>query len=90
MKIALFDIGNGYRCGHIAAFSESGYSPGVRLSEYIEVEFPPLKPEQVIPEMLAVIDRHIAQVTKEFTEKLNELKTQRANLLAICDQREIV
>jgi hypothetical protein len=90
MKIALFDIGNGYRCEHIAAFSEIGYSSGVRLSEYIEVEFPPLKPEQVIPEQLAVIDRHIAQVTKEFTEKLNELKTQRANLLAICDQREIV
>lgn len=87
MKIAKFQ-----RIGHTDWFHimEPRYDSAdpledafVRVSEYIEVEFPLRPAEQVIPAQLAALDAKEKELRGEFLTKLNEIAEQRAKLKAL-------
>jgi hypothetical protein len=59
------------------------YSGWVRVSEYIEVTFPPLPPAVVVESQLKQIDAAEAELRTRFQEKLNELANERAKLLSL-------
>jgi hypothetical protein len=55
----------------------------VRISEYVEVEFPQLQDEIVIDKYIEALDRSERAVRLEFQKRLDEIAGQRANLLAL-------
>lgn len=87
LKIAVFrNIEPGCLNGFESIDSEAyeKYSTStVRISEYVEIEFPQLKDEIVIDKYIDALDRSERQVRLEFQQKLDEIATQRANLLAL-------
>ena len=54
-----------------------------RVTEWVDVEFQPLPPEQLVPAQLSALDREAEAVRKEFTDKLHEIAERRASLLAL-------
>jgi len=58
----------------------------VQVSEALDIEFPRLPPEVTVPAELAVIDAAEAELRNKFNEKLAEINTRRANLLALTQQ----
>lgn len=91
LKIALFrdiDPGpmNGYETFGLQHLENgAGY---VRISEYVDVTFPQLKEEIVIDKYIAALDRSERAVRLEFQRKLDDIATQRANLLALTHKPE--
>lgn len=58
--------------------------PGyARLSEWVDVSFPPLNDEKVIAAALATIAETRASVVREFTRKLAKIDEQAANFRSI-------
>ena len=55
----------------------------VRLSEYVDVDFPPRAPEEIVPAQLAAIDKAEKEARAEFQLKLNAFAEARANALAL-------
>ena len=66
---------------------EVPYINWVRISEWVDVDFPARKREDVIPEQLALIDAEIKEQRLKAAAAVEALETARANLLAISDQR---
>ncbi len=62
---------------------ERPFLQDVRISEWVEVDFPPRAPEEVVPAQLAALDREAEAVRKEFTDKLHKIAERRASLLAL-------
>ncbi|MDR5729669.1 MAG: hypothetical protein RB191_19815 [Terriglobia bacterium] len=62
----------------------------IRLSEYVDVEFPPRAAEEVVPEQIAALEVQIAEVTNKFSKAITELKARKSELLAITSQPEVV
>lgn len=91
MKIATFNTGLG-ESQFISA--EAGgeacvkYSGWVRLSEYIEVEFPPLPAAVVVEGQLKQIDTAEQELREKFQQKLNELAEARAKLLSLTHEAQ--
>ncbi len=63
------------------------YANSVRVTEYVDIEFPPRAKEEIVPAKIEKIDHEIAEITAKFTNELTELKTRKANLLALTDER---
>jgi len=59
----------------------------VRRSEIVEVELPDLPRESTTPQELAILDGMERKARADLQMKLNEIKDQRAKVLAITDQR---
>ncbi|HLA60936.1 MAG TPA: hypothetical protein VK626_01700 [Nitrospiraceae bacterium] len=60
------------------------YAPGyLRISEWIDVTFPPLSKEVVVQEHLRVLDTVEAELRNKFQEKLNQIEGERAKLLSL-------
>lgn len=59
---------------------EHGYT---QLSEFVEVEFPPLPIDVVVSGQLKQLDVMEAELRSKFQEKLNELANERAKLLSL-------
>jgi hypothetical protein len=55
----------------------------IRISEFIEVDFPPLESKEVIQRHLEALDRTETEVRSKFQEMLNSIEQQRAELRAI-------
>ena len=55
----------------------------VRITEVVEVDFPPLPPEVTVPAELAKIDAAEAELREKFQRALDGLTTRRANLRAL-------
>jgi hypothetical protein len=89
-KLAIFkNIGE----SPFVCVSESMFDkiPGyVRLTEYVEVEFPPLQDHAVIAKHLEALDRAEAAVTKRYFETLADLKQQKEELRAITYNPDVV
>ena len=86
MKIALFkSIEYGWTMP--AAQHDDGSDPHlgsyVRITEYVDVDFPPRAPEEIVPAQLAAIDRAEQDARAKFQLQLNELAERRAKLLAL-------
>jgi hypothetical protein len=55
----------------------------VRVSEFVDIEFPPLESKEVIQRQLEALDRTESEVRSRFQEALNSIEHQRAELRAI-------
>ena len=62
------------------AWTIDGYT---RITEWVDVEFPALPPEVIVPAQIAALDRRAEEVKAEFTAKLHEIAEARASLLAL-------
>ena len=60
--------------------------PYTRISEWVDVEFPALAPEVIVPAQIAALDRRAEEVKAEFTAKLREIADARASLLALTQE----
>lgn len=59
----------------------------VRVSEYLDIEFPPRPAEEIIPAQLAALDNAEAELRAKFGERLHEIAEQRARLKALTWER---
>ena len=59
------------------------YCNDIRISEWVEIDFPPLAPEQVIPAQLAALDREAEAVRQESAARLLKIAERKASLLAL-------
>lgn len=55
----------------------------VQISDYIEVEFPPLTDESIVEQHLGVLDKAEASLRNKFQAALNGIEQQRQELRAI-------
>lgn len=93
MKIALFREN---QFGYISSWhfpdycEESDFSPSgwVRTSEWVEVDFPPLPPEVIIPAQLAALDQRKAEEVERHLRALADIADERGKLLALTQQGE--
>lgn len=60
--------------------------PYVRISEWVDVEFPALASEVIVPAQIAALDRQAEEVKAEFAAKLREIAEARASLLALTQE----
>lgn len=58
----------------------------IRISEWVEVDFPPRAPEEIVPPQIAALDRQAEEVKAEFAAKLREIAEARASLLALTQE----
>lgn len=65
------------------AWTIDGYT---RITEWVDVEFPALPPEVIVPAQIAALDRRAEEVKAEFTAKLHEIAEARASLLALTQE----
>lgn len=85
MKIAKFkSLDCGYETVHTNGLD--GSDSYVRISEYVDVEFPPLPNDELIQGAVVALDRKREQVSEEFTRKLADIDRQKSELLAITHQ----
>ncbi len=83
MKIALF---TSIQHSYITVLSEENakWRTGVaQASEWVEVDFPPLKNADVVREQIHALDVVRAEVSRKFTEALKEIDDRKASLLAL-------
>jgi hypothetical protein len=93
MKIAIFEYTSPNMKGmkFYLTDAEAKYgSDKIRMSEYVDIDFPPRAAEEVVPEQIAAIDAQLAEVADKFGKALAELKARKAELLAITNQAETV
>ena len=80
--------GNFRSVWHRENMHADGNIPGyIRVSEWIEVAFPP-RLESTTLEEVAALDEKLEELKAEFARKVNAIETAKANLLALSDQRE--
>lgn len=56
----------------------------VRITEFVDIEFPELAKETVVSAQIKAIDAIIEEKTQSMLKEINELKTRKSELLAIC------
>ncbi len=81
-KLALF---KNLTYGHESVCEEifDTFHDYVRLTEFVEVNFPPLNSEEVLEKQLKALDSAEQDVRTRFQEALNEIERQRQELRAI-------
>jgi hypothetical protein len=80
--LALFARANSHNPMALTDWAD-GYGDYVRLTEYTEVDFIDLPKETLVPQQIAVIDRVIAEITRDFAARLESLKSRKTELLSI-------
>ena len=55
----------------------------VRISEFVDVDFPDRNKDEILPELLNAVDKEIKKEEYEHNEKMYKLKAKRAELLCI-------
>lgn len=85
MKVARYkSVEHGYE--NVNDGSLEGCASYVRISEFVDVEFPPLDNDEQIQKEVAALD-HVRQKTvEEFSRKLAEIDQRKRNLLALTHQ----
>lgn len=65
----------------------SVYAHGyTRVTEWVEVEFPPRDEREYVPEHLAQLDSAESELRSKFQQKLSEISLERAKLRALTVQ----
>lgn len=92
MKIALYKVIVCESCSYESIYDEQhakfASDGATRISEWVDVEFPPRKPEEIIPEQIAVLDKAEQELRAKFQQKLMEIAEQRGKLLALTHQQD--
>jgi hypothetical protein len=86
MKVAQFKSVIG---GYTAVYDErlAKHVTGVvQISEFVDIEFPPLATEEVVQQQLSALDSAETELRAKFDQKLSEINTQRAELRALTHQ----
>lgn len=86
MKIALYKLPHGSITPYEVYYSgEAERCPEgwARMSNIINVEFPPLDDQEVIERQLKAIDEEERIIRNDFQRRLDEFKERRANLQAL-------
>lgn len=58
----------------------------VRISEFVDVEFPPISSDELIQKHVSVLDKAREKVVTEFTRKLADIDRRKSELLSITHQ----
>lgn len=58
----------------------------VRISEYVDVEFPPLQDEHVVRQQVEKLDAIADRITDDYRNKIAEIQERKSKLLAITHQ----
>lgn len=86
MKVAQFrSIAGGYTTVYDERIGK-WITGAIQVSEYVEIEFPPLATDEVVQKQLAALDGAEVELRDKFQQKLNEINTQRAELRALTHQ----
>ena len=64
---------------------DDSYCPGgyVRVSDWVDVDFPERPRADVVPEQIAKLDERADEIRREMLAKLNEIACEKASLLAL-------
>lgn len=82
MKIAVYkDVQ--YNFESICKDSFEGVKGYVRVSDFVEVEFPKLSDDETIQKQLHALDEVRAEVSRKFAEALKEIDDAKAQLQAL-------
>lgn len=84
MQLAIFQCGIGrdsYQ-SYLGKIAEQ-FSDYVRISEYVDVEFPTRSKDEVIEKQLAAINAAETALRNKFQTALNSIERQRAELMAL-------
>lgn len=84
-KAALFESKYG-----ISLYDESmeKYVDSVRITEYVEIDFPKLPIETVVVAQVAAIDRKIEAIKNNALNAVSSLQTKKAELLALTHESD--
>lgn len=83
MKVALYkDVHGGWETVSIGNGLDACENY-VRLSEFVDVEFPRLKDEETVRKQLAALDSVRAEVARKFAAALKEIDARKASLQAL-------
>lgn len=85
MKIAIYKVGKSYASDipcEVFPWREDN-SDYIRLTEIVEVDFPPRKPEEIVPAQVAILEREREELVAKFTAALKEIDDRKAELLAL-------
>lgn len=87
MKCALYKSPGEY--GHMIVSESSRYFDEnyTRISEDVDIDFPPLSQATIVNSEIAVLDIKRAELVTEFTQKLNTIDRRKSDLLALTDDR---
>jgi hypothetical protein len=84
MRIAVF---HRPKYDYLTVAASDGYQATdgehVRLTEYVDVTFPPAKRDDVIAESIRAIDAERAEVVAKFSAELSRLDERKSELLAL-------
>lgn len=87
MKIARFHIVISESCSYESIYDEQHAkycdSNTTRISEWVEVTFPPRPAEEIVPAQIAALDAAESELRAKFQQKLQEIAEQRAKLLCL-------
>ena len=84
-QVAVFQYVSGVLEGYqsVREPSNGGDSELARVSEYVEVEFPPLPREAVIGTQVMAINNAIEKARADHADNIQRLESRRAELLAL-------
>ena len=60
--------------------SDSNYC---RVTDAVDIEFPPRNPAEIVPAQIAILDREREDIVTKFTEALKTIDNRKAELLAL-------
>lgn len=83
MKIAIFKRTGECSFESVSTDELEGCENYVRITEYVDVEFPKLKGREIVEKQLAAIDRTEKELRNKFQSALNNIERERAELMAL-------
>jgi hypothetical protein len=82
-RIAMFKSNDKYSIGCIYTEKEAEFTSWTRVSEWVEVCLEPLAKEIVIPQMVANLEKEIAELQKDHYLKSKKLRDRQQELMAL-------
>jgi hypothetical protein len=83
VKVALYkNVEGGWETASIDHNLE-GSTSYVRISEFVDVDFPRLRDEETVRKQLDALDTVRAEVTRKFASALKEIDARKASLQAL-------
>lgn len=83
MRVALFRS----KYGTVIPYEDHSWVHGqadyARISEYVDVEFPPLDAQTIVAGQVAQLDAQRSEVVEEFTKQLAVIDRRKAELISI-------
>jgi len=82
-KIAVFEYIDSCLAGVQTVRDYEGSGSTIRVSEWLEVDFPEREKSEILPEIVEGIDKEIEEIKEKAMNAVSELQTKKAELLAL-------